>query len=280
MSFKSKLISEIGSELNEKEIELVPAGFQKVGDKIIVNLSNDLENKYHIIGKGILKIFPSIKSVFVKLGEITGELRRPQIKLIAGVNDSIVENFENGVWYVYDAKKIMFAKGNISERGRLANLVNENEIILDMFIGIGYFSLPIAKKNPNVKIYGIDLNSDSIYWLKKSIEKNKISNIIVIEGDNREKIKELISKGIKFDRILMGYLPPPSEFIESALSILKEGGILHYDALIRTDFVDEDLASVRRLFEVDGKRVEILNPQRVKSYRPKVDHYVVDLRVY
>lgn len=280
MSFKSKLIDVIGSELNEKEIELVPAGFQKVGDKIIVNLSNDLENKYHIIGEGILKVFPSIKSVFVKVGEITGELRRPQIKLIAGINDSIVENFENGVWYVYDAKKIMFAKGNVSERGRLANLVNENEMILDMFIGIGYFSLPIAKKNPNVKIYGIDLNADSIYWLKKSIEKNKISNIIVIEGDSREKIKELITNEIKFDRILMGYLPPPCGFIESALSILKEGGIIHYDALIRTDFVEEDLKSVCRLFEEGGRKVEIVNPQRVKSYRPKVDHYVLDLRVY
>lgn len=280
MSFKSKLINLIGENLSSEEISFVPAGFQKVGDKIIVNLPLELEEKYQLIGEGILEVFPNINSVFAKIGEITGELRRPQIKLIAGEDNSVVENFENGVWYVYDAKKIMFAKGNVSERGRLPNIVNEGEIIVDMFIGIGYFSLPIAKKVKGVKIYGIDLNLDSIYWLKKGIERNKLDNVEVIQGDSREIVSRLVFEGVKADRVLMGYLPPPEDFIESALSILKKGGMVHYDALIRTDHVEEDLESVRRLFEQTGRKVEIVNPQRVKSYRPKVDHYVVDLRVY
>lgn len=293
MSFKSQLIDKIGEELTQREIELVPSGFQKVGDKIIVNLPTELETKYHIIGEGVLKVFPAIKSVFVKTGEITGELRRPQIELIAGENNSVVENLENGVWYVYDAKKIMFAKGNVSERGRLPKLVSEGEVIVDMFIGIGYFSLPIAKLSKPKKIYGIDLNEDSIFWLRKGIEKNKIKNIEVIQGDSKIEVERLMSEfgGPFADRVLMGYLPPPEEFVESALSILKKGGMVHYDALIRTDKVEEDLEGIRRMFEekansgcrmsdVGGWKVEIVNPQRVKSYRPKVDHYVVDLRIF
>lgn len=280
MSFKSQLVDKVGSELTREEIELIPGGFQKVGDKIIINLSKELEEKYHIIGEGILRVFPAIKSVFVKVGEITGELRRPQIELIAGEDDSVVENLENGVWYVYDAKKIMFAKGNVSERGRLPKLVSDGEVIVDMFIGIGYFSLPIAKLAKPKKIYGIDLNKDSIFWLKRGIEKNKITNIEVIEGDSREIVKKLLEEGVMADRVLMGYLPPPEEFVPYALSILKEGGIVHYDALIRTDYVREDLEDVKKLFEQTGRRVEIVNPQRVKSYRPKVDHYVVDLKVF
>ncbi|NCN87071.1 class I SAM-dependent methyltransferase family protein [archaeon] len=280
MSFKSQLIGRIGEELTREEIELVPAGFQKVGDKIIVNLPLELEDKYQVIGEGILLIFPSIKSVYVKVGEITGELRRPQIELIAGVDNSIVENLENGVWYCYDAKKIMFAKGNVSERGRLPKLVTEGEIIVDMFVGIGYFSLPIAKLAKPKKIYGIDKNKDSIYWLKKGIEKNKISNIEVIEGDSKKVVGELLSRGVIADRVLMGYLPEPVEFIPYALSILKKGGIVHYDALIRTDNVKEDLQRVKALFEESGRKAKIVNPQRVKSYRPKVDHYVVDLKIY
>lgn len=280
MAFKEKLIESIGKNLTEEEIKLIPKGFQKTGKIIIMNLPVELENNFSVIGNGVLKLFPDVKTVCVKTGGIKGEFRRPQIKVIAGEKNTIVENFENGVWYCYDAKKIMFAKGNVSERGRLAKQIKPFETIVDMFVGIGYFSLPIAKKNPSVRIYGIDKNPDSIYWLFRSKEKNDLKNIEIILGDSNKEIEKLISKGVVADRVLMGYLPEPKEFILSALSILKKGGMVHYDALIRTDYVEEDLSIIKKLFEQTGRQVEIVNPQRVKSYRPKVDHYVIDLRVY
>lgn len=279
MSFKLKLIEVLGGKLNELEKRLLPNGFQRVGDIIIMNLPLELENKFEIIGEAILGVFPKVKTVCSKVGEITGEFRCPQIKVIAGENNLEVENFENGVWFCYDAGKIMFAKGNVSERGRLSKIVKEGEVIVDMFVGIGYFSLPIAKKVKDVKIYGIDKNADSVYWLKKGIEKNKLKNIEVIGGDSKIEVNRLVDLGVKADRVLMGYLPPPEEFILSALKILKKGGMVHYDALIRTENVLEDLDSVKKLFEQTGRKVEIVNPQRVKSYRPKVDHYVIDLLV-
>ena len=280
MSFKEKLVDFIGEDLDEKELDLIPKGFQKVGDKIIINLPSELDEKFSIIGKGILGVFPNVKSVYAKAGGITGEFRRPQIKLIAGEDNPRVENFENGVWYVYDLTKIMFAKGNVSERGRLPKVVSPGEVIVDMFVGIGYFSIPIAKHVPDVKIYGIDKNPDSVYWLFRGKERNDLKNLEIILGDSKEEVQKLIDRGIVADRVLMGYLPPPEEFVGSALSILKEGGMVHYDALIRTDHVEEDLEKVRQLFCINGRKAEIVNPQRVKSYRPKVDHYVVDLRVY
>lgn len=280
MVFKKKLIENLDDKLPKNLEKLIPNGFQRVGNKIIINLSTELEDYFFLIGQKILEMFPAIKSVFVKTGEITGELRTPQVKLIAGLNDSIVENYENGIYYCYDLEKIMFAKGNVNERGRLAKLVNKNEIIVDMFAGIGYFSLPIAKKNPSVTIYAIDLNENAIYWLKKSMEKNKIKNIIPILGNSKDEVKQLVEKNIFVDRVLMGYLPPPKDFIFSALSILKSGGIVHYDALIRTNFVKEDIEEVKKLFENFGKKVEIINSQRVKSYKPKVEHYVLDLKIF
>lgn len=281
MSFKEKLLERLEGKISSDEVNLIPKGFQKTGDIIILNLPEELEDRFSLIGQGVLDIFPNVRTVCAKVGEIFGELRRPQIKVIAGDNNLEVENYENGVWFCYDVGKIMFAKGNVSERGRLPKLVLENEVIVDMFIGIGYFSLPIAKKVKGVKIYGIDKNSDSIYWLKKAIKKNKVEDKFeVFCEDSKKETERLIEKGVFADRVLMGYLPPPESFVPYALKILKEGGMVHYDALIRTDYVDEDLEDVKRLFEQTGREVKIVNPQRVKSYRPKVDHYVVDLQIF
>ena len=145
MAFIDLIKLKLGDKLSKKEMEKFPKGFQKVGDKIIINLPFSLEEKFNLIGENILKIFPNIKSVFVKTGGITGEFRRPQIKWIAGEKNFVVENRENGVYFVYDISKIMFAKGNVSERARLPKLVKDGETIVDMFVGIGYFSVPIAK---------------------------------------------------------------------------------------------------------------------------------------
>lgn len=281
MSFKDMLKEKLGEKVSDEEFKLIPKGFQKTGEIIIMNLPIELEEKFSLIGGAVLEIFPKVKTVCVKVGEIVGDLRRPQIKVVAGEDNLEVENYENGVWFCYDAGKIMFAKGNVSERGRLAKLVSDGEIIVDMFVGIGYFSLPIAKHSGVEKIYAIDLNSDSIFWLKKAVKKNKVEDKFeIICGDSKEEIDKLIEKGVVADRVLMGYLPPPEEFVPYALKILKKGGMVHYDALIRTDKVLEDLEEVKKLFEQTGRKVEIVNPQRVKSYRPKVDHYVVDLKVF
>lgn len=280
MGFKQILIERLTGKLDERLFEFLPNGYQKVGHIVIVNLREELKNSKEIIGKELLNFDKSIKTVCVKSGVITGDLRRPQIEFVCGEEDFVVENFENGVWFCYDVRKIMFAKGNVSERGRLPKLVKEDETIVDMFIGIGYFSLPIAKlSNPKI-IYGIDLNEDSIHWLKESIKKNKLNNIEVIRGDSKDEVKNLIKKGIIADRVLMGYLPPPEEFIPYALKILKKEGIVHYDALIRPQHYEKDIEHVLELFRKEGRKIELINPQRVKSYGPKVDHYVLDIKLF
>ena len=44
--------------------------------------------------------------------------------------------------YSFDATKCMFSWGNLSEKLRMGSLDCRDEIIVDLFAGIGYFTLP------------------------------------------------------------------------------------------------------------------------------------------
>ena len=56
----------------------------------------------------------------------------------------------------------MFSRGNISEKIRFSKFSVSNEIIVDMFAGIGYWVLQLSKKKPPAKIYCVDINPNAI----------------------------------------------------------------------------------------------------------------------
>ena len=283
MAFKDLLKEKLKGKVDENLLEILPKGYQKIGDIIILNLNDGLNKVSNKIGDAVLDVC-NVRSVCNKLGGVIGELRKPQIKVIAGSEDTEVSHFENGVYFVFDVSKIMFAKGNVAERGRLPKQVKMSETIVDMFTGIGYFTIPIAKLARPTKIYAIELNPDSVKYLKKTLEKNKLHNVEVFEGDSRQIVEKLVEEGVKADRVLLGYLPPPIGFVSYAMKIIKKGGMIHYDDLVRVDNKDKDIQKTIDMFKEEAfkagfKGVKLINAQRVKSYRPKVDHYVLDVRV-
>lgn len=282
MSFKDLLKEKLKLKLN-KNLDKLPTGFQRVGDIIIINLDSSLYNYKKEIGNAILEIF-KVRSVCNKYGEIKGEFREPQIEIIAGSDDTLVNHLENGIKYKFDIRKVMFAKGNLSERARYPKIVKNGEIILDMFAGIGYFSLPMAKLSNPEKIYAIEINPVSFEFFKENIKLNKINNIEAINGDNRKIIDELVDKGIKADRVLMGYLPPPKEFLPWAFKIIKKNGFLHYEDILTVGNEKEESDKVMKMISDIAKdygfKAELFHLQDVKSYGPKKHHYVFDIFVF
>lgn len=275
---KAKLSGKINIDLNK-----LPSGFQRIGDIIILSLDKEFDNYKKEIGEAVLKIF-KVRSVCNKYGEIKGEFREPQIEVIAGSENTLVDHVEHGIKYRFDIRKVMFAKGNLSERVRYPKLIKDGEIVLDMFAGIGYFSLPMGKLSKPKKIYSIEINPISFNFLKENIKLNNINNIEAINGDNREIIDELVKKGIKADRVIMGYLPPPKEFLPWALKIIRRKGILHYEDIltvgrekVESDKVIKMISDVAKDY---GFKVKLLHLQDVKSYGPKKHHYVFDILVF
>lgn len=281
MSFKNLLKERLKLKSNEN-FDKLPTGFQRVGDIIIINLDISLYNYKKEIGNAILEIF-KVKSVCNKFGGIKGEFREPQIEIIAGSDDTVVNHLENGIKYRFDIRKVMFAKGNLNERARYPKLIKDGEIVLDMFAGLGYFSLPIAKLSGSKKIYSIEINPVSFKFFEENIKLNNVNNIEAINGDNRKIIDDLVNKGIKVDRVLMGYLPPPKEFLPWAFKILNKKGFLHYEDILTVGNEKEEsekiMVMISDVAKDYGFEIELFHLQDVKSYGPKKHHYVFDILV-
>ena len=278
MTFKQLL----RDKLSIKNIDL-PSGYQRIGNIIIINLPESSLKFKNQIGETILNLFPDVRTVCNKTGPIHGEFRQPQIEVIAGDNNTSTTHSESGCKYTFDIKKIMFAKGNVSERVRIPKQVKQGEVIVDMFAGIGYFSIPIGKLSKPKIIYSIELNPDSFHFLLENIKINKINSINPINKDNREAIKELVQLNIKADRVIMGYLPPPKDFLPSAFSIIKQNGIIHYEDLVNTYSKDVEFQRVMNTINQEAEKYKLktnlIVAKKIKSYGPKIDHYVFDVQI-
>lgn len=80
--------------------------------------------------------------------------------------------------------------GNSAERIRFAHLttrVNEApELAIDMFAGIGYFTLPLAKYGKLHKLIAIEKNPNSFRYLSENVKLNHVMEIVTpVLGDNR-----------------------------------------------------------------------------------------------
>src|SRR3989344_8144755 len=222
MSFKQKLAEKTG--IDE---ELLPASYQIIGDVLLIKFMKirSLKQK-KAIAKEIINLLPYVKTV-CEIRGIGREFRIPIVRKLLGKNTETIHK-EHGILYKLDASKIMFSKGNLFERQRLISKVKKDEIIADMFAGIGYFSLPLSKKC--AKVYSIEKNPVAYRYLKENIKLNKIKNIEPILGDCRK-----IKISVKADRIIMGYLPHTEKFLPYALKMLKNGGIIHFHNTYRED---------------------------------------------
>jgi len=235
MGFKDKLKDAFMGILTAEELSALPRGFQTLGDVAIIKLKPLLLEKKILIAEKYLDLLPKIKSVYLNSGRVKGQFRTPEkIEFLVGVDNPIAKHKEHGVIYKFDFTKIMFSMGNLNERKHLATLVKEGEVIVDMFAGIGYFSLPIAIHSKPKKIFSIELNPDSFKYLTENIKLNHCEDKITpINGDSKIEVIKLSKSGIKADRVIMGVFPAPKDFIKEALTLARvEGTIYHYEGIV------------------------------------------------
>ncbi len=282
MSFKKRLTEKLSDVLTEEELSILPRGFQTLGNIIIVKLNPKLLEKKEIIGQAYLDLLSKIRSVYINKGRIIGSFREPEnIEFLVGEDNPIVEHREHGIIYRFDITKIMFSQGNLNERRFLATLVKKGEKIVDMFAGIGYFSLPIAKHSEVGQIYSIELNPKSYKTLLENIKLNHLEEkIIAINGDCKKEVIELSKSGLRADRVIMGVFPAPIDFIKEALSLTKkEGTVFHFEGVVEKDDHSSLFKDFEEVCQEEQYNCNLNSHRLVKSYGPNLFHTVLDIFV-
>ena len=194
-----------------------------------------------------------------------------------------VETLERGVTYGLDVTKVMFSSGNGTEKARMGDLPAAGETVVDLFAGIGYYTLQLLCHASVAKVYACEWNPNSVAALKANLALNRISahRCEILEGDNRRTAPAGVA-----DRVLLGLLPDSECSWATAVAALKPetGGVLHVHGNVRSG---EESAWARRLETEIGAMsvaigrvwtVRVEHVERVKWYAPRVRHVVADVR--
>ncbi|MBS7640886.1 MAG: class I SAM-dependent methyltransferase family protein [Candidatus Bathyarchaeia archaeon] len=223
-----RLREKLAGTFSPNELKMLYNSFDIVGDIAILRLPKALESRGEVIAEAVMQINKHVRTVLCQVGPVSGEHRLRELKWLLGEKKTETIHREHGCLFKVDLAKCYFSPRLLYERMRIARQVNPGEVIVNMFAGVGCFSIIIAKYSRARKIYSIDINPDAVKYMQANIVLNKVEDIIeAIEGDSKEVIISKL-KGVA-DRVLMPLPEKAYEYLDYALMALKSaGGIIHY----------------------------------------------------
>jgi len=275
-----------------EEIERAPGSWAVLGSVVLVDIGDSPRPAE--VGEALLALHGEAETVLARHG-ISGDHREPSVEVIAGDGDTETVHTEHGTRYAMDLAEVMFSPGNKAERARMGDIVSEGrgtrpsrrasgeaasedgERVLDMFAGIGYFTLPMARAGAHVT--AVERNPTAFRFLVENVVLNDVDERVhPYRADCRDVVPGFAEEG-RADRIVMGYYEA-HEYLDSALEALAPGGVLHMheatpDALV----FDRPIERLEAAASEADRAIEVLDTRRVKEYSEGVAHVVVDARV-
>jgi tRNA (guanine37-N1)-methyltransferase len=246
--------------------------YEVIGDIAIIE---QYESDVQKIADAIIRQ-TKIKTVLHAAGAVTGEYRTRELTFLAGEKRTETLYKENGCRYLLDASKVYFTPRLATERMRIAAQVKDGDKVVDMFAGVGPFSILIAKRFPASHVIAIDKNPVAIKYLKENARLNKVKNVEIREGDAGEEMK-----GIRdADHVIMNLPHSSLEFLERVFSAVKKGGIIHLYAIAH---VDDLFDGIWRRIEERARQFnyEVIAVERwiVRPYAPYQYNVCIEFRV-
>jgi len=287
---RRKVRDSVPAEIAEELLVDLPRKWERLGDALLVP-KNSLVHEFWRDPERSRSLWPMVARTLncKKIGrqrEVQdNEIRESSAELLwprEGA-DGWVKHLENGIFYSFDFTKCMFSSGNGTEKLRVAGFPCKDEVVLDMFAGIGYFTLPYLVKAGAKHLYACEWNPVAVSALKKNLRLNGCEDrCTVLEGNCAAKAPVGVAH-----RVNLGLIPDSSLAWDAAVrSLVPEGGWLHVHTNCGSskEEIDEAVEKMRtRFVELaresgrEDAKVELGHVEKVKSYAPKVLHVVVDL---
>ncbi len=259
----------------------LPRAMDFVGDIAIIEIPQELEAYKTEIGNAIMQSHKNVRTVLAKAGPVKGKYRLREFTHIAGENRTETIHKEHGCKYYVDLTRVYFSPRLSNEHKRVASTVKEGETIIDMFAGVGPYTILIAKTHENVKVYAIDINPDAIAFLEKNARLNRVEGKVhPLLGDAKQIVRQRL-RGVA-DRVIMNLPEKSMEFISAACEALKpEGGIIHFYSFVS---LSDSWESLKIQFEKEiekfGRKVEkILFMRLIRETAPYEWQAVLDAEI-
>jgi tRNA (guanine37-N1)-methyltransferase len=261
----------------------VTFSYDIIGDIAVLRLLSE-DQGIQAAAEEVMRIHGNVKTVLCQIGKVTGDFRLRSLSYVAGENRTVTLHRESDCEFSVDVERCYFSPRLSFERLRISGLVETGETVVNMFAGVGCFSIMIAKHAKNVHVYSIDINPVAIRFMQKNVRLNRVyDRVTPMIGDSEAIIRKHLQG--KADRVLMPLPEKALSYLESALSALRpSGGCIHFygfehagkneDPIEKTKTaVSKRLASLGLEFEVPFSRV-------VRSIGPNWYQTVLDLHVF
>ena len=260
-------IADVPQDLRES----LPSSFDVVGDVAMIKIPDELWDYRHQIGDALIRVNRNIRVVFHDYG-VKGDFRIRDLEKIAGEGSSETVHKEFGVKLYTDPSKVYFNPRLSSERSRIANLVKDGEVIIDMFAGVAPFGTVIGKlANPQV-IYSIDLNPEAEHFARMNADKNHIECIRPMTGDSSKLIYDLPMA----DRVIMNLPQIADRFLGFAMDRMVSGATAHMYKIIERDEFPKFCDDLEKEMKEKRHRIEI-HSSELKTYSPTMSVYSMDV---
>ena len=284
----SRLNAAIASMINSNEhlMQEIPKRWEQLDDLILFPKDAFLGEEWTSIIEQHTHFFErvadalNVKRIGRQQPIAADTVRSAQVELLHGT-DGWVEVNDNGLVYGFDATKVMYSSGNVTERHRMGRMKADGEVVIDAYAGIGYYTMQLLV-HANVKhVHACEINPHSIKALEWAAKRNGVDSKLTIHPqDNLITLRDLEGTA---DRVLLGYLPSSEMTWERAIQALKpKGGTLHIHMNVEEERIDDWCKDTLQQCLAYAKtcgldwHVNRLHLEKVKWYAPRIRHVVLD----
>ncbi len=280
---RSNLRVILKDKLEPEEIDSLYRSYDIIGDIAVLRVPETLEGKARIMAEAVMRTHRRVETVLRQTSPVSREYRLRGLEWVAGERKSETVYKEHGCLFKVDLETCYFSTRLSHERMRIAQQVQPGEIVVNMFAGVGCFSIIMAKHSEAKRIFSIDINPNAVHYMQENTTLNRVEDqVVVVQGDARDVIEGEL-QGVA-DRVLMPLPMKAYGYLDCALSALKphRGWIHYYDfqhANKDEDPVTKTEAKVTQKLRGIGVRFQVPFGRIVRTTGPRWYQTVVDAKI-